>query len=89
MQGCNFSCSFVWVLNLVSVITGRTWTEDVWEQGVENIWTEEGLNNWRLKKMHSEELHNLYSAPNIIRITKRRRMRWAGHVTCMGEKRNA
>jgi hypothetical protein len=74
---------------LVSVIKGKTWTEDVWEQGVENIWTEEGLNNWRLEKMHSEELHNLYSSPNIIRITKPRRMRWARHVTCMGEKRDA
>jgi hypothetical protein len=36
---------------------------------------------WR--KLHSEELHNLYSSPNIIRQIKSRRMRWAGHVARM------
>jgi hypothetical protein len=43
--------------------------------------------DWR--KLHNEELHNLYSSPNIIRMIKSRRMRWAGHVTRMGEKRSA
>jgi hypothetical protein len=42
---------------------------------------------WR--KLHSEELRDLYSSPSIIRIIKSRRMRWAGHVARMGEKRNA
>jgi hypothetical protein len=37
------------------------------------------------KKLHNEELHNLYSSPNIIRMMKTRRMRWAGHVARMGE----
>jgi hypothetical protein len=37
--------------------------------------------------VHNEELHNLYFSPNIIRMIKSRRMRWAGHVTRMGEKR--
>jgi hypothetical protein len=41
---------------------------------------------WR--KLYDEELHNLYSLPSIIRIIKSRRMRWAGHVAQMGEKRN-
>jgi hypothetical protein len=41
---------------------------------------------WR--KLHNEELHNLYSSPSIIRIIKSRRMRWAGHVARMGEKRD-
>jgi hypothetical protein len=40
---------------------------------------------WR--KMHSEELHILYSSPNIIKHIKSRRMRWAGHVACMGERK--
>jgi hypothetical protein len=40
---------------------------------------------WR--KLHSEELHNLYSSPNIIRQIKTRRMRWAGHVARMGGKK--
>jgi hypothetical protein len=39
---------------------------------------------WR--KLHNEELHNLYSSPSIIRIIKL--MRWTGHVARMGEKRN-
>jgi hypothetical protein len=41
---------------------------------------------WR--KLHNEELHNLYSSPSIIRIIKLRRIRWAGHVARMGEMRN-
>jgi hypothetical protein len=41
---------------------------------------------WRT--LHNEELHNLYSSPSIIRTIKSRRMRWAGHVTRMGKKRN-
>jgi hypothetical protein len=39
-------------------------------------------------KLHSGELHNLYSSPDIIRQIKSRRMRWAGHVARMGEGRN-
>jgi hypothetical protein len=40
-------------------------------------------------ELHNEELRDLYSSPSIIRIIKSRRMRWAGHVARMGEKRNA
>jgi hypothetical protein len=43
--------------------------------------------DWR--KLHNEELRDLYSSPSIIRIIEARRMRWAGHVARMGEKRNA
>jgi hypothetical protein len=42
---------------------------------------------WR--KLHNEELRDLYSSPNVIRITMSREMRWSGHVARMGEKRNA
>jgi hypothetical protein len=42
-----------------------------------------------VKKLHNEELRDLYSSPSIIRKMKSRRMRWAGHVARMGEKRNA
>jgi hypothetical protein len=42
---------------------------------------------WR--KLHNEELRDLYSSPRIIRIIKSRRLRWAGHVARMGERRNA
>jgi hypothetical protein len=42
---------------------------------------------WR--KLHNEEVHDLYSSPSIIRIIKSRKMRWASHVVRMREKRNA
>jgi hypothetical protein len=48
---------------------------------------DEGKGGWR--KLHNEELCDFYSLPSIIRITKSRRMRWAGHVARMGEKRYA
>ena len=38
-------------------------------------------------KLHNEELNDLYSLPNIVRVVKSRRMRWAGHVARMGEDR--
>ena len=42
---------------------------------------------WR--RLHNEELYALYSSPNIIRVIKSRRLRWAGHVACIGERRGA
>jgi len=39
------------------------------------------------KRLHNEELNDLYSSPNIVRVIKWRRMRWAGHVARMGEGR--
>jgi hypothetical protein len=48
---------------------------------------DEVTGDWR--KLPNEELHNLYSSPNIIRMTKSRRMILAGHVARMGETRNA
>jgi hypothetical protein len=47
---------------------------------------DEVTGEWR--KLHSGELHNLYSSPDIVRQIKSRRMRWAGHVARMGEGRN-
>jgi hypothetical protein len=41
--------------------------------------------SWR--KLHNDELCDLYSLPNIVRVIKSRMMRWAGHVICMGEGR--
>ena len=42
-----------------------------------------------LRKLHNEELNDLYSSPNILRVIKSRKMRWAGHVACVGEERVA
>jgi hypothetical protein len=47
---------------------------------------DEVTGSWR--KLHNEELHDLYSLPSIIRIIKSRRMRWVGYMARMGEKRN-
>jgi hypothetical protein len=40
---------------------------------------------WR--KLHNDELHGLYSSSNTVRVIKSRKMRWAGHVACMGDGR--
>jgi hypothetical protein len=48
---------------------------------------DEVTGGWR--KLHNEELCDLYSLPSIITIIKSRRMRWTGHEARMGEKRNA
>jgi hypothetical protein len=47
---------------------------------------EEVAGYWR--KLHNEELYNLYASSYIMRVIKSRSMRWAGHVTRMGEMRN-
>ena len=42
---------------------------------------------WEWRRLHNEELNDLYSLPNIVRVIKSRRMKWAGHVAHMGEER--
>ena len=48
---------------------------------------DEETGEWR--KLHNVELHNLYGLPDIVRLIKSRRLRWAGHVARMGESRTA
>jgi hypothetical protein len=47
---------------------------------------EEVVGGWR--RLHNEELHNLYTSPDIIRVIKSKMIRWEGHVACRGEIRN-
>jgi hypothetical protein len=46
---------------------------------------DEVTGEWR--KLHNEELNDLYSLPNVVRVVKLRRMRWAGHMALIGEER--
>jgi hypothetical protein len=48
---------------------------------------DEVTGEWR--RLHNKELHPLHSLPNIIRVIKSRRLRWAGHVARMGKRRGA
>jgi hypothetical protein len=47
---------------------------------------EEGVGGWR--RLHNEELLNLYASPNVTRVIKSRRMIWVGHVACLGKMGN-
>ena len=49
------------------------------------VTSDEVTGEWR--KLHNEELNNLYSLPSIVRVVKSRRIRWTGHVARMGEDR--
>jgi hypothetical protein len=78
LYGCE-----TWSLTLREEHRLRAFENRVWrrifgsEREVEGSWL----------KLHNDELHILYSSPNIVRVIKSRGMRWAGHVTRMGEGR--
>jgi hypothetical protein len=60
----------------------ESWTLRVWR--ILGPKRDEVTGGWR--KLHNEELHNLYSSSSVIRIKASRKMRWAGHVARMGEE---
>jgi hypothetical protein len=72
---------------LVSHCKGGTQTE-VFENRVLRIFGPKKEEDGSWGKLHNDELHSLYSSPNIVRVIKSRRMRWAGHVARMGERRD-
>jgi hypothetical protein len=80
LYGCE-----TWSLTLREEHTLRVFQETVLRRIFE-LKSNEVAGDWR--KLHNEELHNLYASPSIIRMTKSRRMRWAGHLARIGEKRN-
>ena len=74
--------------NLVADIEGGTWAEGFENRVLRSVFgpkRDEVTGEWR--KIHNEELSDLYSLPNIVRMVKSRRMRWAGHVVRMGQGR--
>jgi hypothetical protein len=52
-----------------------------------HCYREELARSWR--RLHNEQLHNLYASPNVIRVVNSRRMRWVGKVARMGGMRNS
>jgi hypothetical protein len=60
----------------------------VFENGVLRIFgPKRDMVTWEWRKLHNEELNDLYSSLNIVRVIKSRRMRWAVHVASTGERR--
>jgi hypothetical protein len=83
-QKFNFTC-FIWLRNWASHAKGRTYIEGE-NRVLRRIFgakREEEAGGW--KRLHNEERHKLYASSNIIRVIRSRRVRWAGHVACMGE----
>jgi len=74
----------------------ETWSLTLWEERKLRVFEnmvlrrifgprrDEVTGEWR--RLHNKELNDLYSSPNIVRVIKSRRMRWAGHVAHMGEE---
>ena len=77
----------------------ETWSLTLWEERKLRVFEnkvlirifgprrDEVTGDWM--RLHNEEVNELYSSPNIVRVIKLRRMRWAGHVARMGEEKGA
>ena len=65
----------------------KLWTNLCTEYSVSGPRRDEVTGEWR--RLHNEELNDQHSSPNIVRVIKSRRIRWAGHVARMGAERGA
>ena len=79
LYGCE-----IWSLTLKEERKRRMF-ENMVLRGIFGPRRDEVTGKWR--RLHNEELNDLYSSPNIVRVIKSRRMRWAGYVARMGEER--
>jgi hypothetical protein len=77
------------VQNFVSHFGGGTETEGFENRVLRKISGPKREENGSWRKLHNDELHDLYSSPNIVSVIKSRGMRWAGHVARIGEGRGA
>jgi hypothetical protein len=75
------------VLNFVSYIREEHRLRVFEKKVIKSIFGPKRDVTGKRKKLNNEKLNNLYSCPNIIRQIKSRRMRWVGHVACMGAER--
>jgi hypothetical protein len=66
---------------------GGTKTEGFENRALKRIFRPKMEEDGSWRKLRNDELHNLYSSPNIVRVIKARRMRWVGHMALMGEGR--
>ena len=72
--------------NVIELAENRIYPLSVELYGIRSVFgpkRDEVTGEWR--KLHNEELNDLYSLPNIVRVVKSRRIRWVGHVARMGE----
>jgi hypothetical protein len=91
----SFLLNFCWIIvqimaidcfiNFASYIKGRTQIGGVWEQGVWGQYLDLRGRKWQERTDYRDELHNLYSSPNIIMVVKSQRMRWVGLVARIRE----
>jgi hypothetical protein len=85
LQNCNFASCSAWERNVVSHLREEHILR-VSENTVLRIFGPKKEEYGSYRKLHNDELHGLYSSPNIVRVIKSRRMRWAGHVARMEEE---
>ena len=84
---CPDGCA-IWLWNMLSYIKGGMLVKDTWKQDPEANICPKRDDNGEWKRLHNEELRDLYHSPNVVRVIKSK-LRWAGHVARMEDDRSA